>query len=290
MYFSFSKKEYNGLLTMFVLLAGISILPDIYKRFWPGRSGMSPEEYKGIQQLELVMDREDAGRKKGAVFSAGPKKLFSFDPNLIDASQWQQLGLSGKQAAAIINYRSKGGRFRRPEDLKKMYTISGQLYKELAPYIHIGNTADSLPVKRYASSLYPKRILKIVELNSADTLELDEIKGVGPAFARRIFKYRKRLGGFVRKEQLLEVFGMDSLRYNEIKDQVAIDMTSVAKIDINTATYEMLKDNPYLKYKQINAIIQFRKQHGNYGNIADLKKVAILSDEIVEKLAPYISF
>ncbi|WP_424058743.1 ComEA family DNA-binding protein, partial [Pedobacter sp.] len=48
--------------------------------------------------------------------------------------------------------------------------------------------------------------------------------------------------------------------------------------------------SPYLSYKQINAIIQFRKQHGNYNDANDLKKVLILSPQIIEKIAPYLTY
>ena len=88
----------------------------------------------------------------------------------------------------------------------------------------------------------------------------------------------------------MEVFGLDAVKFEEIKDQVKVDSSVVKKLNINTAKFEELKDNPYLRYKQINAIIQYREQHGNYGNFADLKKVAILTPEILEQLAPYISF
>jgi competence protein ComEA len=106
----------------------------------------------------------------------------------------------------------------------------------------------------------------------------------------RILTYRERLGGFVNKEQLLEVFGLDSLKYAEIKNQIRVDPVSVRKININTATVEQYKNHPYLRFKQINAIIQYRKQHGNYSNIADLAKVVVIPAETIARLAPYLTF
>src|SRR5437660_80245 len=40
----------------------------------------------------------------------------------------------------------------------------------------------------------------VIELNTADSAKLTELKGIGPSFARRIVNYRNRLGGFIRKE------------------------------------------------------------------------------------------
>jgi competence ComEA-like helix-hairpin-helix protein len=130
----------------------------------------------------------------------------------------------------------------------------------------------------------------MVNINLADTAMLDEIRGVGPAFARRIVKYRDRLGGFYQKEQLMEVYGIDSLKFEEMKAQVLIDASAIVKININKADFEALKNHPYLKYKEINAIIQYRKQHGNYNNMDDLKKVLILSPKTLIALAPYLIF
>ena len=164
-----------------------------------------------------------------------------------------------------------------------------------APAVSDGGIARGRAVveRRTADIIGDRRVLRgggVVEINAADTLELDKIKGVGPAFARRIVKYRERLGGFHSKEQLFEVYGVDTLKYNEIKDQIRINEEGIKKININTADFEALKNHPYLKYKQINAIIQYRKQHGMYSGIADLKKVLILSPQTIEQLTPYLQF
>jgi competence protein ComEA len=162
------------------------------------------------------------------------------------------------------------------------------MYQRWRLYIMI-SPADTIAFKKFTPQQFVKPKPVLIDLNAADTLELDAVKGIGPAFARRIVKYRENLGGFYRKEQLKEIYQMDSTRYGEIKDQVVLDKISLRMICINRIEPGDLKYHPYLKYKQINAIIQFRKQHGNYSNIAELKKVALLSAETVEKIAPYIS-
>jgi DNA uptake protein ComE-like DNA-binding protein len=206
---------------------------------------------------------------------------------------WQRLGLSAKQSAAILKYVTKGGRFRKKEDLLKMYTISPKLYEALAPYVNIVPAAARPGLYEKSVPSRPeieRKATRIVELNGADSALLCEIKGIGPAFASRIVKYRTRLGGFYQKTQLMEVFGLDSLKYREISGQVSIDQELLRKISINTAVFEDLKNHPYLRYKQINALIQYRKQHGNYSNIADLTRVLLLSPETIDRIAPYLVF
>lgn len=294
-YFGFTKGEYNALLTLLVILLFVSVFPYFFSKIKLNSSTLNAEEQLAIEQLTLSQKENRAHRYtlKNQIEDEESKsiQLFTFDPNTIDLAQWQKLGLSAKQAQAIINYVHKGGKFYKPQDLQKMYTISPQKYQQLLPYINITSLTSRFNQPNYTEkATYAKKQPLIVEINTADTLQLDEIKGVGAAFARRIVRYRQKLGGFYKKEQLLEVYGIDSLKYNEIKGQITLDLNAISKININTAEFDDLKNNPYLKYKQINAIIQYRKQHGKYNNIEDLKKVLILTPQNIINLTPYLVF
>ncbi|HZX59460.1 MAG TPA: helix-hairpin-helix domain-containing protein, partial [Mucilaginibacter sp.] len=130
----------------------------------------------------------------------------------------------------------------------------------------------------------------IIEINTADTAKLTQLNGIGPAFAKRIISYRERLGGFIRKEQLKEVFGLDSEKYAGLQAQVSVDASHIKKINVNTVTFDGLSHFPYLTYKQMNAVIRFREQHGEYESLADLKNIAIMDDATLQKIKPYITF
>jgi competence protein ComEA len=286
-YFNFSKREYNGLLVMIFMLVVISIVPLFLALLMPENDDLQADR-AAIKKLSLVETEIKArGYRKEGLKAA---KLFRFDPNQISLSGWQRLGLSARQAAVMIRYRAKGGQFHHKTDVQKMYPISREMYARLSPYIDINEEKIPAFKRKYSPYIAVKRSTVVVALNTADTVALDAVKGIGPAFARRIVRYRERIGGFYKKEQLMEVFGLDSIKYNEIKDQLSVDEHLIRPVYINQAEFQDLKFNPYLNFKQINAIIQYRKQHGNYSNIAELKKVAILSAETVDKLAPYISF
>lgn len=297
-YFGFTKREYNGLLVLIAMLLVVSVLPYGYELFYKPTNTISIVEQTSLNKLVIVNQEQKNEYTKVRTQiedneAASAPSLFKFDPNQIDNEQWQKLGLSAKQAQAIINYRNKGGRFYKPADLQKIYTITPQKYQALLPYIQIENTdaVHKFEKKTFSEKVpYVKKEFTIIEVNSADTLQLDKINGIGAAFAKRIIKYRERLGGFYKKEQLMEVYGLDSAKFAEIKDQVNVNAVHIKKIDINTATFDDLKNHPYLKFKQINAIIQYRKQHGKYNSIEDLKKVIILSPQTIQNLAPYLNF
>jgi len=290
--FGFSKREYNGLLYLLLLILLVTFTPYILQYYLNKNQISTPNEKLALQKLELV-DRyhrkkyENTRNEIEGANAKQPVRYFTFDPNLITEKEWQQFGLSFKQAMSIVNYVKKGGKFYKPEDLKKMYTISPEKYEALLPYLSIvkADQPDKKP-----TFTYEKKATVIIEINTADTLALDKIKGVGAAFARRIVKYRERLGGFYAKEQLFEVFGVDTPKFLEIKDQVKIDLDGVKKIDINKVEFDDLKRHPYLTFKQMNEIIQYRKQHGPYKSIADLNKVLILKPEVIQKIAPYLEF
>lgn len=279
--FNFTRREVNGLLVLFFLLMVVSALPAIEEYVFPE----ADDRAAAMEDLVLIAQHRAGSRLPARKEKALPGELFAFDPNLATAAVWERLGLTARQAGVMVKYKTKGGRFRTRDDLKKMFVISPEFYARVEPYVRISEPPAGPAWKK------PQGILPvIVSLNQADTLELARVRGIGPAFSRRIARYRERLGGFYKKEQLLEVYGMDSLRYQEIKDQFTLEGQQVIRLEINTVTFEELKNHPYLSYRQINALLQYRKQHGIYGNIADLKKVAALPPETVEKLAPYISF
>ncbi|WP_316797969.1 ComEA family DNA-binding protein [Pedobacter frigidisoli] len=291
-YFGFSKSEFNGLLLLVLIIAALKAVPFFYG-FIKVEENDSEALLSQLAKIEITDNELRVHKAKRFAPTFNKKsKLFKFDPNQLNADRWQMLGLSPKQAQAVINYVSKGGKFRKAEDLRKMYTISPDLYQKLLPFVVIDPRYSSNPRNdfTYVKKEVAKKPAVIIDVNHADSAELEEIKGIGPALARRISRYRDRLGGFYRKEQLLDVYGLDSNRYNEIKDQVKLGPAVYKTVNLNTAQFEDMKRIPYLTLKQMNAIIQYRKQHGNYVTAADLKKIVILNQELIDRISPYLSF
>lgn len=142
---------------------------------------------------------------------------------------------------------------------------------------------------QYARQDYqPERL--IFELNTADSIDLVQVYGIGPTFAHRILRYRDRLGGFASKSQLLEIRGMTEEWYERIAPQVTVDPSKVTKINVNEASIDQLKRLPYLDYYLAKAIVNYRKSGVEYCSMQDLAKVNILNDSILRKITPYIEF
>lgn len=136
----------------------------------------------------------------------------------------------------------------------------------------------------------PKRATVNVELNSADSAELTTVHGIGPVFAQRIVRYRTRLGGFVRKEQLLEVRGIDSVRYAQIAPQLTVNSALVHQTDINTASASDLRRHPYLDSWQARELVAWRNRGHRYRTDDDLLMVNTIDSATVAKMVGYLRY
>ncbi len=218
-------------------------------------------------------------------------KPVTFDPNTVEYDTLLAMNLPSYVSRNIISYREAGGIFRQPSDLEKIYGLEKEMYDTLVPYIMIdskdedvygggdfpddslrmanrrgitgtykGNTgtqtARTAPLQktsgRWSEPKFP------LELNSADSTDLIALPGIGPWFAGRIISYRELLGGFVKPEQLLEVYGMDTTRYSGIVSFVTADSTRIQRIDLNNSTFREVISHPYINREETYAIFRYR--------------------------------
>ncbi len=225
----------------------------------------------------------------------------TFDPNKIPASQWQSYGVSKKVASSIRKYIDKGGRFRKNEDVKKVYNFKEEWYNRLAPYMIIEIDTNYLAKKEFkkyeknydSTKKHKKEYKKITfDINLADTAQLNAVKGIGEKTALSIIKYRERLGGFVNLEQLNEIFLLKN-RPDVLKNLlscVTLNIENIRKIKINEIEHETLRTHPYIQAKLSKIIINYRTQHGKFEKIEDLKKIKVLADSTYQKIVPYLQF
>jgi competence protein ComEA len=135
---------------------------------------------------------------------------------------------------------------------------------------------------------FKAKTYKIVELNNSDTTELDGLPGIGPTYARRIIKYREMLGGYYKKEQILEVYGMRPENFNLFEKYIHTDTSLIRKISLNTATFKEINAHPYISYEQTKAIFKCRNK-GLTINWELLEKNKIFDSLETKKLIPYIN-
>ncbi len=280
-YFVFSTGERKGIIWLLTILVLLISLPFFY-------SVMLPKQPLEIKITDLK-SYDDAQKTLVSYHLETENKLFNFDPNIISDDEFSQLGFSKFNIKTIRNFLSKGGKFRKPEDVKKIFGVKPELFQKLEPFIVINpsqNNNHSFSDSTKTQKKYTTK--KVVEINSADSIELVGLYRIGPATASRIIDYRNKLGGFLKLEQLTEIWGFDEDVLYDLNGKVTVDASKAIIHNVNTVSADELKTHPYFKYKLSNAIVNYRKQHGNFLKMDDLKNIVLINDSIYKRITLYL--
>ncbi|MBK7637213.1 MAG: helix-hairpin-helix domain-containing protein [Saprospiraceae bacterium] len=296
-FFTFTKQERRGIVT-FLILSTVTI--SAFK-FWPFTKPQPPqiikdyyfdtlntEENESYDANDISDLWDDTGDKSGT--AKGLK--FNFNPNDISYDSLLLLGFSKYGAKSLVNYVSKGGIIYSREKFKEIYGIDPKLVDELDDFI-------SYPTKnttKYTNSNDPEKpiirasdkVIKIIELNSADSIELVGIKGIGRITAYKIIQMRKRTGGFLTPEQLTELNVMHDTIFKSIKNQITVNPDLIKKININTADYKTFVQHPYISSETANALLKYKKQHGPFTDAKHISRIRSLKEETGLKMLPYL--
>ena len=300
-YFTFTKSERNGVFVLLLILLALIITPRFLFLFSnkskPDFSKLDKEISSFIKNSKEINDKNKYQPKENINFNQIDESIvknkinpFYFNPNELPIEKWRELGLTDKQIKTIKNYESKGGKFYKPEDLKKIYGISEAEYNLLAPFIVIPSTNSENKFNVIENKTYIQKDDNIIiDINIADTTEFMKLRGIGASFAKNIIKYREKLGGFIKIEQIKEVWGIDSLKYIAIAKNLIIKQYTIHKININDASVADFKKHPYFDYYVAQSLVSYREKHGKYSKVEDIKKSALVYEALYNKIAPYLT-
>jgi DNA uptake protein ComE-like DNA-binding protein len=211
--------------------------------------------------------------------------LFYFDPNTLDSEGFRRLGLTAKTTRLLLNWRRKGKHFYAKEDLKPLYTLTPEAYARLEPYIAIAATTPPWQSHSFQNNYAP--LPATIDLNRTDSAMLVRLNGIGPTLAHKIVERRKALGGYLRYEQLMEVYRFSDTVFAMLKGKLVIDAGAVKKLSLNNANFDQLKMHPYIGERTARNIILFREGLKRFENIEQLRQVPLMNEEIYRKIAPY---
>lgn len=294
-YFSFSVRERWAVLVLLALIILLFVLPDYLPA--PGDQPVVVDSLvlTAIRRWDSVDQRRTVVRKSGPDAyrpTAIKSKRFPFDPNQIDMEQWLQLGLPEKTAHTILNYRSKGGRFRKAEDLARIYGMPAILARELIPWVRIesvvGEKSPPAGPRNAPGTQFAQRTESLkLPINSADSLAWMSLRGIGEKLAGRIVNFRNRLGGFYSLQQVGEVYGLKDSVFQQIRSSLVLDPVPVRQLSLNAATLEELAAHPYIRFPIARAIVAYRQEHGAFRSVEELSAIHLISQEQLEKIRPY---
>ncbi len=291
-YFTFSKKERIAVCILLVLMSGFIAAPYLYQ----------PKTEMPVMKKELVeflaggsMAAGDSITDRTVFPPVNTVKrgivMFSFDPNTVGEDDWLRLGISAKTIRTILNYRSKGGKFRSPEDIRKIWGMKKEDADRLIPYISIqGNRVQGTGDKFLAEkntvtqqSTY-KQTAGPIDINIADVEQWKSLPGIGDVLANRIVKFRDKIGGFVSLEQVRKTYGISDSLFPVILPYLRFEPANLPKLNLNTASLYDLRSRTGMPYSMAKSIISFREQNGPYQSLEDIKKAFPIPDTLWQKL------
>ena len=284
-YATFSRKERLGVGVLLFLIGLVWLLPA-----WWGTQG----------------GKENRGYTVRADSVLGPAtvaltKLHRFDPNKISDREWLAFGVPDRTVRMIRNYLQKGGRFRKPASLLSIYGMDTPLAMRLIPFVHIDEAEPSRSPYRYSGNARldittidprfrkpPRQPLGAVDINSADSAELEALPWIGEKLAGRIIRFREGCGGLYAIDQLAGIYGLSDTVFLHFRPYLRLGKKELRGLRINVWNADSLSTHPYIQYRQAKAIVAYRTQHGAYRSADDLLKITAVDSLWLEKIRPYL--
>lgn len=294
-YFVMTAEQWLGVVVLVVLVVGTLM---VVKRFQPPKedetvwvNDSTKSQFADYQEKQDSIRKAQWRRQRDTI----AVRMQVFDPNTADSSTLVHLGFKPWQAKNMVKYRAAGGKYRKPEDLKKLYGMTDSMFQALTPYIYIAREeVDSVAVDSLRKDSLPRWEEEnkdtILNLRTADTVELKMIHGIGSYRARQIVRYREQLGGFVSVEQVLEAKGMENVDADSLLAHFWIDSVKIEAMNVNSVGVQRLSRHPYLRFEQAQAIYELRRKKIRLDSIQQLQQIECISAETLEKIAPYLNF
>lgn len=165
--------------------------------------------------------------------------------------------------------------------------VRHETVRDSQPKKNVTSTQPTRTETYPASAPVTKKTPKSLLLNTADSTELIALPQIGEVMASRIHRYRDRLGGYVTLDQLFEVKGMDTARFETIQPYLILETSTIRHLNINQDEFKTLLRHPYLEYEQVKAIVNYRERKGLIRNWQQLKEITGDVNPLLEQYLTY---
>lgn len=274
----FSERQSEAILKYKNYLGGSFVSKEKFKECFI----ISPENYSKLEPYLILPAKTPENFRSFA--SNYPEKAkiqyHTFDPNILNVDGWKAFGFSDKQANIIVNYRDRNlrGSFKNLEDIQKCFVISAEKLQELKPYIKLNPITIKQEEIRQEKTDFSKTDLNTITFKQLIEFSLDERS------AGSIIGFRRKLGGFMNKEQILSTYNIDKELVQKLLSIAPLNNSNVPKYTLTDAPEEWLKDHPYFKYSA-DKIIFYRT---TYPDDKKIWKFLKLKPEYEERMKLYL--
>ncbi len=221
----------------------------------------------------------------------------SFDPNTADAAEMQSFGVPDWLYKRIENYRNKGGKFKNPDDLARIYGMPDDLLKRLRPHIVIAS--HDTPRPQAVASIQSERFE--FDPNSAGESDLLRL-GLSKKLVKTILNYRNKGGTFRTPDDFAKIYGMNPELFSSLRPYITISAhvpvmyaqtnmkpkATIAPIDVNTATIADWQTLPGVGAVFAGRIVRYREVLGGFARVEAVAETHGLPDSVFQKISPYL--
>lgn len=209
--------------------------------------------------------------------------LSNFKLDTVGTEYLRGIGFSARQAELIIKYRDMIGGYRSIEEFEECYAVDSTMAARLRPYI-------IFPPRDTINHYHEEQVEFPIDINSADSVTLCKVSGIGAKSASHILFYRNLLGGYHSVSQILELKVVTEENFQRILPQIYCDSAKIKKININFARPKELEVHPYISNRMLRQIINNRELKGGWSNLEEMIEDDIFSAEEAARIAPYLDF
>lgn len=290
-YWYFTRTERRGVLALGLLCLCLFMAPAFFNRLRPLKTIDASDFEQAVRAFASDTTQEQV-----------QVSLFYFNPNHLSHDSFLLLGLSARTAGAIIRYRQKGGYFKHPEDLRKIYTLAAADYERLEPYITIHTSKQVQPMA--TKSPYRKDTplqLFVFDPNKIGRQELEQL-GIPLWISKIWINYLNKGGRFATKEDLLKLYGMTAKLYQQLEPYIVIapttprqiatkknnngsfNSTRLIEIHINQANQAQWEQLDGIGPALAQRITNFRDKLGGFVSIDQVAETRGLPDSVFQKV------
>lgn len=293
-YFTFSKNERIGLMVFLGLMGIFLSAPYWVDQLVSHKQNQAAIEFQ-LRQMEKdsTTSFDEAKLQHSSAMeehTISNPVLQPFNPNTMQEKDWIAMGIPEKTARTLQRYTDKGGRFRKASDLYKIWGMRASDVLRLAPYVRIEAASTGFD---HEGSAYSHAFnataqpIRIIDINTADSASWESLPGIGPVLAGRIIRYRTRRGGFQSVDNIKAVYGLPDSVFTKIQPFLRVYPTSMPptkKYDINKLSVTELQKIGMLSRDVAQAIVLYRQQYGAFQQIADLRKLVLITDSLMRNI------
>lgn len=288
-FFRFTRAERYGTLVL-MLLAMIFFAAPLATRW------LRAPQYSDFSTIMEEMKRFEPKPSNTGMSN----DLFYFNPNTASLEDFVRLGLSENVAKAILNYREKGGKFRKPEDFQKIWRLEPEDYERLLPYIRL--QAAETPKHFESTEEKPDADLFAFDPNTASEDDLFRL-GLPSRTVKSILNYRIKGGRFRQKEDLEKIYTLSAEDYVRIAGYAVFESAEArlpvpasiaqkrlppAPIDINRADLGDWITLPGIGEKRAQQLVAFREKLGGFFSVEQIGEMYGLPDSVFRQMRPWL--